>query len=501
MQQVQQQGAPERMSWARALIFAVGFFFLAALLVGQIPSYINLQMTAASLQGFEIGSFGLGILCLGGFAIIQVIVLLFDPKPVVPPIIFTGLGAVLSLAGLAIVVWSSVTGCSATQPTCNQFFPRSDTSWNSVLGGNVLWFQPQALDFVALGIVVFAVGAAMIFYSQLAIREQRDPDRRDLGTTPAVRWMLIIGSILLVVFMVFYTYADVGGLGAQLFPDRTYLGTRIVSLFAGILLGASIFVTFGAFALRLHYLMRPVRKRTMSILYAIGALGLAQLGVILILAWFLVYPLMAWMHTWVIGGVGLGDYLTVCARKAVVPGSCSFSQQSGYIVNAIVTTNFFALLMAAVWAWKSHRNVVVIGSVVTTAVIAGATFLVHTAPSEILTAMMLCAGMLILAVVWTSVARREFAIVGESNLGCLGQWLVVGTCLFIYLASFAFFSLPVFPETEPNIPFVSGAAIPPRAPVGQPPPIVNSGAMVMILVMAILALIQFYFLTRNRYKV
>ncbi len=51
-----------------------------------------------------------------------------------------------------------------------------------MLGGQVLWFQPDALDFVALGIAVFAVGAAMIFYSQLAIREQRNPDRRDLGT-------------------------------------------------------------------------------------------------------------------------------------------------------------------------------------------------------------------------------------------------------------------------------------------------------------------------------
>jgi len=203
MQQTQQQGVPERMSWARAMIFAVGFFFLAALLVGQIPSYINLQMTAASLQGLEIGTFGLGLVCLGGFAIIQVIVLLFDPKPLLPPIIFTGLGTILSLAGLAIVIASSVTGCSATQQSCNQYFPNANSSWNPVLGGKVLWFQPQAVDFVLLGIVIFAVGAAMIFYSQLALREQRNPDRRDLGTTPPIRWMIIVGSLLLVVFMVF----------------------------------------------------------------------------------------------------------------------------------------------------------------------------------------------------------------------------------------------------------------------------------------------------------
>ncbi|HYU72702.1 MAG TPA: hypothetical protein VEL31_08470 [Ktedonobacteraceae bacterium] len=501
MQQTQQQGASERISWARAMIFAIGFFFLSALLVGQIPSYINLQLTAASLQGMEIGSLGLGLVCLGGFAIIQVIVLLFDPKPLVPPIIFTGLGTVLSLGGLAIVLLSSLTGCSATQTTCNQYFPTASSSWNPVLGGKVLWFQPGAVDFVALGIAILAVGVAMIFYSQLALREQRNPDRRDLGTTPTIRWLIIVGSILLVAFMVFYTYADVTGLGTLLFPSRPYFGTRLVTLCAGLVLGASIFTTAGAFALRLHYLMRPVRKRTMSGLYAIGALGLAQLGVILIIAWFVIYPLMAWMHSWTF--IGLGDYLTVCGRKTFVPGSCAFSQQGGYIVNAIVTTNFFVMLMGAVWAWKSHRNLVVIGSVVTMAVIAAGTLLVHTAATsnQILTAMMLCAGMLILAAVWTSVSRREFAIVGEKNLGCLGQWLVVGTCLFIYIGAFAFFSVPVFPETETNITFQGGVGIPPVAPAGQTAPIVYPDAMVVVFVMAILAAIQFYFLTRNRYKV
>ena len=101
MQQVQQQGVPERISWARALIFAVGFFLIAAILIGQLPGYIYLQATAASLQGLEIGALGLGLVCLGGFVIVQVIVLLFDPKPVVPPIIFTGLGTILSLGGVA----------------------------------------------------------------------------------------------------------------------------------------------------------------------------------------------------------------------------------------------------------------------------------------------------------------------------------------------------------------------------------------------------------------
>ncbi len=110
--------------------------------------------------------------------------------------------------------------------------------------------------------------------------------------------------------MVFYTYADINGLGTLLFPHRTFFGTRVVTLAAGFILGSSIFLTVGAFALRLHYLMRPVRKRTMSGLYLFGALGLAQIGVITLLAWFAIYPLIAWIHQLDLHRAGqLPDYL------------------------------------------------------------------------------------------------------------------------------------------------------------------------------------------------
>ncbi len=500
MQQVQQRELPERISWARAMIFAVGFFFIAAILIGQLPGYIYLQMTASSLEGMERGALGLAVVCLGSFAIIQVIVLLFDPKPVVPPIIFTVLGALLALGGLALTLWATVTGCSSTQPTCNQYFPSNTSTWNPILNGKVLWLQPNAIDFVMIGLALLGIGVAWIFYSQLAIREQRNPDRRDLGTTPAIRWMIILASIMLVLFMVFYTLYDNQGMALAINPAHPFFARKIIDFITGGFLGVAIFLVLGAFALRLHYLMRPVRKRTMSGLYAIGALGLAHLGLIFLLAWFLVYPAVDWMHSWTF--IGLGDYLTICGRKTAIPQSCSFSPQFGYLIDAIFTTTFFAILMAAIWAWKSHRNLVVIGSVVTTTVIAFATLLIHTAPDQILVSLLLAGGMLVLAAIWTSVSRREFAIVGEKNLGCLGQWLVVGTCLLIYLTAFAFFSIPLFsPETEPNVPFVSGSIIPPPAPPNQPPVITASDAVVMLAIMGILAAIQFYFLARNRYKV
>jgi hypothetical protein len=493
MQQVQQRETPERISWARAMIFAVGYFFIAALLVGQIPGYIYNQLTSASLVGFEQGSIALAATCLAGFIVIQVIVMLFDPKPVVPPVIFSALGTILTLGGLAIALATGLSG--------NQFFPQAATSWYPVLGGTVLWFQPDAIDLVMVGLTVLFVGVAMVFYSVLAQRERTNPDRSDLGTTPAIRWMLIIAIMILIIFMVGYTLVNDNGLAYVIDPANPAQAQFIINAFLYIFLGTAVFLTLGAFALRLHYLMRPVRKRTMSPLYAVGALGLAQIGVILLLVWFFIYPLIAWMHNWTF--IGLGDYLVICAKKSSIPASCAFSPQAGYLIDAIITTNSFILLMAAIYVWKSQRNLVVVGSVITAAVLGLATLLVHTSPTEILTALMLAAAMLVLATIWTSVARREFAVVGENNLGCLGMWLVFGTCLLIYVASFAFFSIPVFPNdpTAPNIPYVSGIIIPAHpAPHTAPVP-GQADAVVLLAIMGVLSAIQFYFLMRNRYKV
>ncbi|HZR44987.1 MAG TPA: hypothetical protein VFB12_33040 [Ktedonobacteraceae bacterium] len=499
MQQVQQRELPsERMSWARAMIFAVGFFFVAAILIGQLPSYVYIQVTSATLTGFEQGTFTLGITCLAGFAIVQVIVLLFDPKPLVPPTILTGLGVILSVAGFALAIWAYLSG--------NQYFPTggpNGTVWNPMLGGQVLWFEPDAVDFLSLGLTILGVGLAMVFYSILAIGEQRNPDRRDLGTTPAIRWMIIASIILLLLYLIGYTQVDDTGLAAAIFGPKDAFGVKIVDLVIGVFLGAAILLASAAFALRLHYLMRPVRKRTMSGLYAIGALGLAQIGAILLLFWIIIYPLIAWMHTWTF--IGLGSFLTICARQAAIPQSCTFTQDAGYLVDAIVTTNFFVMMLAAVWAWKSNRNLVVVGGVVITAVIGAATLLMHTATNDILVSAFLCGAMIVLAALWTTVARRDFAIVGENNLGCLGQWFVVGTCLLIYLASFAFFSVAGYvipaPETAPNIPFTPGQMIPPPTVPGQAPPLPQNDATVMFIILGLLTAIQFFFLVRNRYKV
>src|SRR5215471_10159326 len=217
MQQAQQRtngsGVPaptERISWARSMIFAAGYFFIAALLIGQIPGYIYLAMTASSLVGFEQGFLALAVVCLAGFIVIQVVVWLFDPKPVMPPIVFSVLGVPLAIAGLAILLWASYTN--------NQYFPAKDVYWFPVLGGNVLWFPPLSFDLIMLSVAIMVVGVALVFFSILALREQRNPDRSDLGATLAVRALVGIGILFLIVFMLFFVFVDPSSL-----PSKTGL--------------------------------------------------------------------------------------------------------------------------------------------------------------------------------------------------------------------------------------------------------------------------------------
>lgn len=493
MQHTQQREAGERISWARALIYAVGFFFLATLLVGQIPSFINLQMTSSSLVGMEQAMFALALACFGGFLVVQAIVMLFDPKPVVPPFIFTGLGLILAVVGTVLIFWAVITG--------NQTVPHVTTHWNSILGGTVLWFPENALDLVALGATILFVGVAWMFYSVLAVKEQTNPDRRDPGTTPVIRGLITVGTVMLVAFMLFFAFVSPDGLAKLVDPScptaitatcNWSTGLFWVNTVYNLFLVGAIFCTLGAFALRLHYLMRPTRKNTMSGLYAVGV-NLAPIGAICLVVWFGLYPFIAWLH----GLPGLGPYFTVCARVSAIPQSCGFAQAGGDLIGSILTVNGFAILMAAVWAWRTKRNMVVVGCLTIAALLALATLLTHieytNAPYEATIALIVCAGGLILATIWTSVARREFAVVGEKPLGCLGMWLVVGTCFFIYIASFAFFSMPGFgSETETDIPFSPGAIIGAKSQLD---------ALVVLAIIGILAAIQFYFLVRNRYRV
>ncbi len=484
MQQTQQREGGERISWARALVFAFGFFLIAAILVGELPSYINSEITASSLEGFEQTMLALAYICIGGFLVIQVIVLLFDPKPVLPPIIFAVLGFIIGVVGLGVMYWASLTG--------NQTLPIAGTTpWHSVLGGVFLWFPPNAFDLVALGAIMLFVGVAWFFYSILAIREQTHTDRRDPGTTGGIRALITVGTVMLVVFMILFAFISTDGLA-----KATGISISVINTASCTFLGIAIFCTIGAFALRLHYLMRPTRKTTMNGLYMVGV-NLLPIGVICIVAWVVIYPFMAWFQAI----PAFGPFFILCARKSAIPLSCSFSQEGGDLIGAIVTTSGFGALAAAIWAWRTKRNLVIIGSVTVIALLALTTLLTHIEfdagdPYQPLFALLFCGAALIAATIWTSTARREFAVVGEKPLGCLGMWLLVGTCLFLYIGAFALYSLPGFHDIESNfnIPFVPGASVGTGGATAL-------DAVIVVVIMSILAGIQFYFLVRNRYRV
>src|SRR6266851_1737063 len=273
MQHTQPRDMPERMSWARAMIFAVGFFFLAAILVAQLPSYINFEMTSASLTGLEQGLLALAAVGIGGFIVIQVIVLLFDPKPVVPPAIIVGLGIVFALGGLALLLWAFFTN--------TQYFPGSNFSLFPLLGGKLLWLQAAAIDFIMIGAVILGIGLAMVFYGTLALGELRNPDRSDPGTTLGVWTMLTIAIVLLALFTIFYTFVSDQGLAAIIAKNP---GNAQAAIEAGITVFLLLLAIFTAFlglvrARSLH----SQNSRVSRVLYGVAALSLF----LIVLYWLL----------------------------------------------------------------------------------------------------------------------------------------------------------------------------------------------------------------------
>src|SRR5260221_4397373 len=76
------------MSWARALVLATGFFFLAAILIAQVPGYFYTVSTLGTLSRFEQGTLDLGLLAVGFGLISLEIAFLYDPRPLLPPSLF-----------------------------------------------------------------------------------------------------------------------------------------------------------------------------------------------------------------------------------------------------------------------------------------------------------------------------------------------------------------------------------------------------------------------------
>ncbi len=146
-------------------------------------------------------------------------------------------------------------------------------------------------------------------------------------------------------------------------------------------------------------------------------------------------------------------------------------------------------MIAGIFFWSTRRNTVVLGGTIAMIFLAIAPLVIHLDdPAQIPVGIVLATGIVVLTFIYTWATQREFAPTSPQQLGCAGQWLVLGTLLLFFLMGFAFFSLPVFYELESGLAFFY-----------QPGYAGLHDAWWMLLLMGGLGLYQLIVLSRRRY--
>ena len=145
------------MSWARAIVIATGFFFITAILIGQIPSYVFTVSTLATLTSFEQGFLALGLLSLGMGLVALEISFLYDPKPIIPWPLFAVVGLGIGAVGRPFSSWLACTGAVP------QFLPTAQDGYYITS----FWFQPNSIDLISVGLVALITGLGMFFVAVL----------------------------------------------------------------------------------------------------------------------------------------------------------------------------------------------------------------------------------------------------------------------------------------------------------------------------------------------
>jgi hypothetical protein len=416
------------MSWARAILIAVGFFFVTAILLGQLPSYIYTVSTLSTLQLFEQGFLTLGLLALGMGLICFEISWLYDVEPLLPWPLFAGLGAVIAAAGVYIVsqVYVGPHGTNLLgQPGWPHLLPDSGYLIHPA------WFQENSIDLAAVGMIAILIGLGVLSFAALTpfvLSGRLVGPTRDL----LVRLSLGLAIVIAVAWGTAYTFIG----------EPILTGAANVLLFIALLLAL--------FALQVWFLpvMVANRQEFMPGVYLLGVVGLISLvAVPLLIAWAVVYPLVNLIHM-----ADSTQFFVQCSQKAVIPGSCTFTQFTGYVICAIVFTNLFVILIAGIYFWSTRRNTVILGATVATIFLALAATLIHTdEPKQTPLGIVLATGIIVLGFAFTWASQREFAPTAPTQLGCIGQWLVLGTLLLFFLLGYAFFSLPTFFELESGL--------------------------------------------------
>jgi hypothetical protein len=433
------------MSWARAVIIAVGLFFLAIILLGQVAGYFFTISTLSTLARMEQGCLALGLLSIGLGLVAFEIAFIYDPKPVIP-----GLQYFFVLLGLAITavggffLYQIYTGAwheylpdatsSSTivngQPVVNTtYWPNPGQQWLF----NEAWFQPQSIDLQAIGILGLVIGLGVFF---IAILNPAILSGRFMGPTRdfTVRVSMAASVGLLAIWLTLFT-----------FEPAIFEPTSL----SGAIGNALLFIALMTAMLTLVAWLLPVmvshRGEFMPGNYLHGVVGLlGTIGIPLLLIWALLYPVVNWIHS-----VDTQQVFVQCSQKNDIPASCTFTPFTGYILCAIVFSIPFGLLVAGLYFWSTKRNLVVLGGTYGIVWSALAVTLIHQDdPTQTPFGLLIATGIILLAFAWTWATQVEFATTRPQPLGCVGQWLVLGTLLFFYLMGFALLSMPSFFETE-----------------------------------------------------
>ncbi|HEX8967912.1 MAG TPA: hypothetical protein VF937_08540, partial [Chloroflexota bacterium] len=431
------------MSWARAVIIAVGLFFLAAILLGQTSSYFFSISTLSKLTRLEQGSLGLGLLAVGlGFIAFE-ISFLYDPKPIIPWPLFALVGAGITAVG-GFFLYQVFTGA------WHEYLPDAVSATHTVNGApvitvtywpdpahkwlfNAAWFQPQSIDLQAIGVlgVVIGLGALVIAVLNPAILSGRFyGPARDY----TVRISVSASVALLAVWLTIYTFAP-----------SVFSANDVSGVVGNILLFVALLAALLALVVWLLPVMARNRGQFMPGNYLHGVVGLlGSIGVPLLAIWALAYPVVNLIHQ-----ADTSQFWVQCSQKTDIPATCTFTPFTGYIICAIVFSIPFGLFVAGLYFWSTKRNMVVLGGVYGIVWSGLAVTLIHQDdPTQLPIGLLIATGIVLLAFAWTWATQVEFGPTRPEPLGCTGQWLVLGTLLFFYLMGFALLSIPSFFETE-----------------------------------------------------
>ena len=280
---------------------------------------------------------------------------------------------------------------------------------------NPIWFQPQSIDLQAVGLLGMLIGLGVLLIAVLnpSIRSGRffGPTRDYL-----VRIAVPASVALVAVWLTIYTFAPVA-----------FSPTGTAGVIGNILLFLALVFALLALVVWLLPVMTRNRQQFMPGNYLHGVVGLIGfVGIPLLLIWALIYPLINLIHQ-----NDTEQFWVQCSQKTDIPGSCTFTPFTGYIICAIVFSIPFGLMVAGLYFWNTKRNLVVLGGTYGIVWSGLAVTLIHQDdPTQIPMGLLLATGISLLAFVWTWATQVEFAPTRPEPLGCTGQWLVLGTLLF-----------------------------------------------------------------------